>query len=79
MPAPGSDFCQQTTASMGSGEFAAVSILYEYLLRLSDWLPKLKNRAMIDLHQVSCIYTDQGIPQEVEEYFKEKHIQVEKV
>ena len=34
---------------------------------------------LIDLHQVSCIYTDQGIPQEVEEYFKEKHIQVEKV
>lgn len=33
---------------------------------------------LIDLHQVSCIYTDQGIPQEVEEYFKEKHIQVEK-
>ena len=34
---------------------------------------------LIDLHQVSCIYTDQGIPQEVEEYFKEKHIQDEKV
>ena len=34
---------------------------------------------LIDLHQVSCVYTDQGIPQEVEEYFKEKHIQVEKV
>ena len=34
---------------------------------------------LIDLHQVSCIYTDQGIPQEVEEYFNEKHIQVEKV
>ena len=35
--------------------------------------------SLIDLHQVSCIYTDQGIPQEIEEYFKEKHIQVEKV
>ncbi len=25
---------------------------------------------LIDLYQVSCIYTDQGIPQEVEEYLK---------
>ena len=35
--------------------------------------------SLIDLKQVTCIYTDQGIPQEIEEYFKEKHIQVEKV
>ena len=34
---------------------------------------------LIEVEKVSCIYTDQGIPQEVEEYFKEKHIQVEKV
>ena len=34
---------------------------------------------LIEVDKVSCIYTDQGIPQEVEEYFKEKHIQVEKV
>lgn len=35
--------------------------------------------SLIDLKQVTCVYTDQGIPQEIEEYFKEKHIQVEKV
>ncbi len=34
---------------------------------------------LIEVDKVSCIYTDQGIPQEVEEFFKEKHIQVEKV
>lgn len=34
--------------------------------------------SLIDLKQVTCIYTDQGIPQEIEEYFKEKNILVEK-
>ena len=34
---------------------------------------------LIEVDKVFCIYTDQGIPQEVEEYFKEKHIRVEKV
>lgn len=35
--------------------------------------------SLIDLKQVTCVYTDQGIPQEIEDYFKEKNIQVEKV
>ncbi|RHM58937.1 MULTISPECIES: DeoR/GlpR family DNA-binding transcription regulator [Coprobacillaceae] len=34
---------------------------------------------LISLDQVSSVYTDSGIPQEIEEYFNEKKIKIEKV